>query len=228
MLSNLVDEAYENDLPNFNRNVMAAKVNQLRIYGYEHKEFVMLMNGTDSYFNANMALLDINVRRSLFNKERPIYTKNRDDMPTRYGTKSDVKNSIIGDGCVINGTVKNSILFRGVKVEKGAVIENCILMQETKVGENAHLSNVISDKNAQIEDKKQLVGHGNAGHLRRADRANHDVVQHVYKVGNAVLYHYGQHKGENSAVEFFCTDELFYHGNTSFLKSCDYTINYKT
>ena len=158
LLSELVDEAYENDLPNFNRNVMAAKVKQLKIYGYEHKEFVMLMNGTDSYYNANMALLDNKVRRELFNKDRPIYTKSRDDMPTRYGTKSNVKNSIIGDGCVINGTVKNCVLFRGVKVEKGAVVENCILMQETKVGENSQLCNVISDKNAQIGENMILKG----------------------------------------------------------------------
>lgn len=158
LLSTLVDEAYDNDLPNFNRNVMAAKVKQLKIYGYEHKEFVMLMNGTDAYFKANMALLDSNVRKELFKKERPIYTKNRDDMPTRYGTKSKVNNCIIGDGCVINGTVKNSILFRGVKVEKGAVIENCILMQETNVGENTQLSNVISDKNAKIGKDMILKG----------------------------------------------------------------------
>lgn len=158
LLSTLVDEAYDNDLPNFNRNVMAAKVKQLKIYGYEHKEFVMLMNGTDAYFKANMALLDSDARKELFNKDRPIYTKNRDDMPTRYGTKSKVNNCIIGDGCVINGTVKNSILFRGVKVEKGAVIENSILMQETNVGENTQLSNVISDKNAKIGENMILKG----------------------------------------------------------------------
>lgn len=158
LLSKLVDEAYDNDLPSFNRNVLAAKVKQLKIYGYEHSEFVMLMNGTDAYYQANMALLDAKVRRQLFNKERPIYTKNRDDMPTRYGTKSKVNNCIIGDGCVINGTVKNSVLFRGVKIEKGAVVENCILMQETTVGENAQLNNVISDKNAQIGNDMVLKG----------------------------------------------------------------------
>ena len=158
LLSRLVDEAYDNDLPNFNRNVLAANVNQLKIYGFEHSEFVMLMNGTDAYYQANMALLKSQVRRELFNSDRPIYTKNRDDMPTRYGTKAKVNNCIIGDGCVIDGTVKNSILFRGVKVEKGAIIENCILMQETMVGENAQLNNVISDKNAQIGADMVLKG----------------------------------------------------------------------
>lgn len=158
LLLKLIDDAYDNDLPSFNRNVLATKVNQLNIYGYEHSGFITLMNGTDTYYKANMALLEKDVRRQLFDKERPIYTKIRDDMPTRYGTKADVKNSLIADGCVINGTVKNSIIFRGVTVEKGAVIENCILMQETFVGEDAILSNVISDKNAVIGDGMVLKG----------------------------------------------------------------------
>lgn len=158
LLSKLIHEAYENDSPSFNRNVLATKTSQLKIYGFEHSSFVALMNGTDTYFNANMALLSSDVRRELFNSKRPIYTKIRDDMPTRYGTKANVSNCVIGDGCVINGTVKNSILFRGVKIEKGAVVENCILMQETSVGANAQLSNVISDKNAVIGDEMVLKG----------------------------------------------------------------------
>lgn len=158
LLAKLVDDAYDNDLPSLNRNILAPKVKSLKIYGYEHEGFASLMNGTSSYYDANMALLNSDVRRDLFNKERPIYTKTRDDMPTRYGTKANVHNSFIADGCVINGTVKNSILFRGVTVEKGAVVENCILMQETSVGQNATLSNVISDKNSVISESMILKG----------------------------------------------------------------------
>lgn len=116
------------------------------------------MNSTHSYYNSSMDLLDNDVRRQLFNKKRPIFTKTRDDMPTRYGTKAKVENCFIADGCVINGTVKNSILFRGVNIEKGAVVENCILMQETSVGIDATLSNVIADKNAVIGDGMILKG----------------------------------------------------------------------
>ena len=158
LLSKLVNDAYENDLPSFNRNVLAVKVGQLKIFGFEHSGFVTLMNGTDSYYKASMALLDTDVRRQLFNSNRPIYTKTRDDMPTRYGTKANVSNCVIADGCVINGTVKNSILFRGVTVEKGAVVENCILMQETAVGANAQIDNVIADKNAVIGENMVLKG----------------------------------------------------------------------
>lgn len=158
LLSKLVNDAVEKDLESFNRDVLAKKVNELKVMGYEHKEFITLMNGTETYYNAHMSLLDRDVRRQLFNPERPIYTKTRDDMPTRYGIDANVKNSLIGNGCVIDGVVKNSILARGVKVEKGAVVENCILMQETKVKANAKLDSVIADKNVVIGEDMVIKG----------------------------------------------------------------------
>ena len=148
----------EKDFQNFNRDVLAHKVGELKIMGYEHKEFITLMNGTATYYKAHMDLLDRNVRKELFNRERPIYTKIRDDMPTRYGTQSSVTNSLVAEGCIIEGTVKNSVLFRGVKVEKGAVVENSILMQSVSVGADAQLQNVISDKNASIGEGMVIKG----------------------------------------------------------------------
>ncbi len=158
LLSKLVSEANENDLVSFYHDVIAKKTKQLKICGFEHKGYVSLLKSTESYYRASMDLLDGEVRNDLFCKERPVLTKTRDDMPTRYGTKSQVKNSFIANGCIINGTVKNSILFRGVTVQKGAVVENCILMQETAVGENCQLDNVIADKNAVIGDDMVLKG----------------------------------------------------------------------
>lgn len=164
LLTKLVFDAAEAEKSSFNREVIAQKVKNLKIVGFEHKEYVAVMNNTHSYFNANMDTLKKEVRSQLFNKQRPIYTKTRDDMPTRYGTKSKVKNCSIGDGCIIEGTVTDSILFRGVKVAKGAVVSNCILMQETSVGADAQLSNVIADKNVVISDKLVLQG-SNKKHL---------------------------------------------------------------
>ena len=158
LLTKLVADAYDNDLVSLNRDVIAKKFKSLKVVGFEHKEYVTLMNSTHSYYKASMDLLNNDVRRQLFNKNRPVFTKTRDDMPTRYGTKANVKNCFIADGCVINGTVKNSILFRGVHIEKGAVVENCILMQETSVGSDATLSNVIADKNAVIGEGMILKG----------------------------------------------------------------------
>lgn len=158
LLIKLVKEACEDDLVSFVKDVLANKLKTLKIYGFLHDEFVALMDNTATYYESSMSLLDKKVRDQLFNKKRPIYTKVRDGMPTRYGTKSKVKNSLLGDDCIIEGEVKNSILFRGVKVEKGAKVENCILMQETIVGKDAQLYNVIADKNAVISSEMVLKG----------------------------------------------------------------------
>ena len=158
LLSKLVAEAFDNDLTSFNREVVAKKLKTLKIIGFEHTEYVAIMNSTRSYYGASMDLLQNDVRRQLFNKNRPIFTKTRDDMPTRYGTKAKVENCFIADGCIINGTVKNSILSRGVTIEKGAIVENSILMQETSVGSDTVLNYVIADKNAIIGDSMVLKG----------------------------------------------------------------------
>ena len=158
LLLNLINEAFEDGFVSFNRDVLAAKIDELRIFGYEHGEYVAIMDDSATYYKASMDLLDSNVRKQLFNSERPVFTKTGDNMPTRYGTKSSVKNACIADGCVIKGTVKNSILFRGVTVEKDAVVENCILMQGTIINEGSQLNEVVADKNVVVNEKMVLKG----------------------------------------------------------------------
>ena len=89
---------------------------------------------------------------------RDIYTKVRDSAPSKYGENAIVKNSLISDGCVIEGIVENSILFRGVKVEKGAVVRNSIIMQDNIIGANTTLDCVITDKNVVIGNRRTLSG----------------------------------------------------------------------
>ena len=98
-----------------------------------------------SYFDENMRLLQAGNVDKLFNEGNPIYTKIRDDNPTRYLEGSKVKNSLLADGCVVEGTVENSVLFRGCHIKKGAVVRNCVLMQDT-------------DKNVHITADKKLIG----------------------------------------------------------------------
>lgn len=157
LLIKLISDGYENGCTRISRDIIAPNISEIKLYGYKHDGFVAVMDCESTYFESNMKLLDPKVRSELF-KTRPIYTKTRDDMPTRYGTKADVHNCFIADGCVINGTVINSVLFRGVTVEKGAVIENSILMQSVKVGSGTHLDYVVSDKNAVIGDNITLKG----------------------------------------------------------------------
>lgn len=158
LLLKLASEADEDGLTSFAREVIAQKINELKIYGFQHSEYVAVMDNTATYYEESMALLQSDIRKQLFNKKRPIFTKVRDGMPTRYGIEAKAQNCIIGDDCVIEGTVKNSILFRGVKIGKGAVVENCILMQETNVADGATLCNVIADKNVSIDENIVLKG----------------------------------------------------------------------
>lgn len=87
-----------------------------------------------------------------------IYTKIRDDNPTRYINGSKAQNVMVADGCVIEGDVENSILFRGVHIGKGAKVKNCVLMQDTIVEDNASVEYVITDKDVTITEGKSLTG----------------------------------------------------------------------
>jgi glucose-1-phosphate adenylyltransferase len=108
-----------------------------------------------------MKLLSPDVRNELLNTpEKMVYTKLRNSAPTLYKDGSSVKNSLIADGCSIEGVVENSIIFRGVKVRKGAVVKNSILLQDTSVGVGTSLNCVITDKNVEIRDRRNLSGHG--------------------------------------------------------------------
>ncbi len=157
-LVNIISSDENITAKDFYLDILPKYIDNVNLFGFEHDGFVSVMDCGKSFFNANMELLKKEVRDDLFNKERPIYTKTRDDMPTRYGIYADVSNSFIADGCIIDGTVKNSVLFRGVRVKKGAVVENSILMQGVEVFENAKLKYVISDKNAVISANSPISG----------------------------------------------------------------------
>ena len=139
------------------RHLLANCVERFKIYGYEVSGFAEVVDGIKSYFNMNMKLLEGKARKNLFNKERPVYTRTHDCMPTRYGLESKVENSLIADGCLIEGTVKNSVIFRNVTVEKGAVVENAILMQGAVVGENAKVSYAVMDKMSVLAENEEIV-----------------------------------------------------------------------
>jgi glucose-1-phosphate adenylyltransferase len=114
----------------------------------------------EEYFECNMKLLDKDARKALFDiPERSIYTKVRNSPPTKYSTGAVIKNSLIADGCEIEGTVENCIIFRGAKISKNSVVKNCILMQDTYIGENVQLNCVVADKNVVVKDDRNLSGH---------------------------------------------------------------------
>lgn len=127
------------------------------VHSHNYEGFAIQVNSIASYFEASKNLLNPSIWNRLFAKERPILTKVKDEPPARYSSASSVRNSMIANGCHIEGEVENSIIARGVKIGKGAVVKNCIIMQKSKVGENCVLEHVILDKDVLIEDGAQLI-----------------------------------------------------------------------
>ena len=152
-----VNDAMARGNVSFERNILQEKCRELKIKIYEYDNYFSKLNSPESYFKSNMALLEPENARKLFVPKRSIYTKVSDNAPVKYDLDSKVSNSLIADGCIIEGEVENSVLFRGVKVGKGAKVKNCILMQGTVVGDNAELNYLITDKNVSISENHILT-----------------------------------------------------------------------
>ena len=159
LLMNLVEKAISANKLSFKRDILQANVKDLKMYAYEQPGHLAFINSTADYYKANMYLMDPKIRDELFNNtDRPIYTKVRDDMPSRYGLGSSVKNSLIAQGCVIDGEVENSIISKGVYIGKGAKVTNCIIMQDSSIEANSNLNYVIADKDVTIRGGRSLMG----------------------------------------------------------------------
>jgi glucose-1-phosphate adenylyltransferase len=122
-------------------------------------EGVALYNESiEEYFTNSLSLMDKTVRHDLFGANHPVYTKVRDRVPTYYGEKCEVEDSLIADGCMIDGEVEDSVLFRNVTVCEGAEVEDCIIMNDTVVGEGSQLKCVILDKDVVVRPGSKLMG----------------------------------------------------------------------
>ena len=158
LLMNLIQHAVSHNETSFKRDILQANVDSLKIYGYEASGFAEIIDSLKSYYKISMSLLDKENSKMLFDPEFPIATKVSDNVPATYGIDAKTSNSLVADGCQIEGEVENSLLFRGVVVEKGAVVKNSILMQGTVVHANASLNSVVTDKNVTISNSRNLSG----------------------------------------------------------------------
>ena len=157
LLMRMVDEAYLHGDVYFVRDILEKKIDQMDVRGFCYDGYVAHIHDMNSYFEENMRLLKEENINALFSGNQ-IYTKIRDDNPTRYINGAKAKNVMVADGCVIEGEVENSVLFRGVKIGKGAKVKNCVLMQDTVIEDNVSVEYVITDKNVTISEGKSLTG----------------------------------------------------------------------
>ena len=160
LLQSIVSDSISHNKHHFMADVVVENLKSMRVIGYEHTGFYAGITSLQAYYNSNMSILNEDTRHQLFG-DRSVFTKIRDSAPTKYGKSAIVKNSMIADGCTIEGEVENSIIFRNVKVARGAVVKNSIIMQNTVLEENCTLNCIITDKNVVIRDKRVLSGSEN-------------------------------------------------------------------
>ena len=157
LLVSLVSDAIAHGVQHLVEETIGQHLNAMKVVGYKHNGYFEEISSLQRFYNVNLALLDKDTRDSLFGVAE-VYTKIKDSAPTEYGESAVVKNSLVSDGCIIEGEVYNSIIFRGVKVGRGAVVRDSILMKNTSIGDYASVTSVITDKNVNIRDRRVLAG----------------------------------------------------------------------
>ena len=158
LLISLIEKGITYGWYSIKKNIIAHGFNDYKIYGYNVEGYTSVIKSVEDFYKTNMDLLDKNVRLELFNGKNPILTRIKDTVPTIYGNDANIKNSLIADGCSIEGTVENCIIFRDVKIKKGAIVKDSIIMQGTIIEENAIISGVITDKDVVVSADRMLAG----------------------------------------------------------------------
>ena len=156
LLEYLVDRSVAHGHFDFVSDALMKNLRNLRVLAIEHKGYVGRLDSINTYYKLNLDMLKADVQDDLFGT--PVYTKIKDEAPVKYGVHANVKNSLLANGCVIDGDVQDSLLFRGVRIGRGAKLKGCIIMQECDIDAGSRLEYVIADKSCHIREGRRLAG----------------------------------------------------------------------
>lgn len=161
LLVSLVDNCVAHGEHDWVMDALIKNRDRLKICGYRFDGHVGRVDSVQSYYENNLNFLNSNVRGELFGSENKIYTKVKDQIPARYGMSADVRDSLVADGCFIDGHVENSIIFRGVHIARGAVVKNSVIMQNSSIGQDCTVENAVLDKEVTLRNGKTVMGQPN-------------------------------------------------------------------
>ncbi len=150
--------------------ILNSELENLDIRGVQHKGYFSAVTSFGSYYQANLELLDMNKADELISADWPIYTQTTDSCPVHYFEGAKITNSMVANGCLIEGEIENSVIGRGVEIQSGAVVKNCVVLGHTVIEKNVHLENQVVDKWARVTAGKEIVASPDApGYVRRDD-----------------------------------------------------------
>lgn len=158
-LQSLLSDCVTHNLRSFERDAMQHVFKRGdKVHGYVFDKYSAKIENVKGYFSASMDMLDKDIRDQVFLKNRPILTKIYDEAPTYYGEDAEVSDSLIADGSRIEGTVENSIIFRGCTIAKDAVVKDSIVLPNSSIGEGVELSYVVTDKGVTVRENRKMMG----------------------------------------------------------------------
>ena len=158
LLIELIEKAAEEDRHDFVRDILVRYKNIKRIYGYELKSYWRNISSVDSYYKTNMEFLNKDTRDYFFKQYPDIYSKVDDLPPAKYNYGANVRNSLVSSGCIVNGTIENSVLFKKIYVGNNSVIKTSIILSNAYIGDNAYIENCIVESGSTIKANSRYVG----------------------------------------------------------------------
>jgi len=158
LLLSLIDNCVAHGEHDWVKDVLVKNLGRLKVYGHKFEGCALRVNSVESYYKNNMRFLESDVRKEMFMSDNRIYTKIKDQVPARYGDDAKMVDSMVADGCTIEGRVENSIIFRAVHIGKGAVVRNSIIMQNTVIEDNCVVENAVLDKAVILRRGKKVIG----------------------------------------------------------------------
>jgi glucose-1-phosphate adenylyltransferase len=157
-LIEMLEKAAEEDRYDFVTDILVRYRAVKRVYGYKLKTYWSNVAGVDDYFNTNMDFLKPEVRSYFFREEPKIYSRVEDLPPAKYNPGSEVSNSLISSGCIINSKIENSVLFKQVFVGKNCVIKNSVILNDVYIGDNTYVENCIVESDGNLKPNSYYRG----------------------------------------------------------------------
>ena len=160
LLIELIEKAAEEDRHDFVRDILVRYKNLKKIYAYKIDTYWSNISTVNSYYKTKMDFLKKDVRNYFFKQYPDIYTKVEDLPPAKYNFGAEVRNSLVSSGCIVNGCVENSVLFKKIYIGNNSVVKNCIILNDAYIGDNSYLENCIVESGSKIKANSRYVGEG--------------------------------------------------------------------
>lgn len=157
-LIEMIEKCAEEDRYDLVQDILVRYREQKKIVGYKIKDYWRNIASVEDYFSTNMDFLKPDVRNYFFKEYPDIYSKIDDLPPAKYNVGSSVKNSLVSSGCIVNGEVENSVIFKKSYIGNGCVIKNSIILNDVYIGDNAYIENCIVESRGTIKAGSRYVG----------------------------------------------------------------------